>query len=231
MELVQLKVEPRQETGKSAARRARASGSIPGVVYGLHRDTQHLSVSESDLHHLTSGAGANLLIDLDLAGVERESSVAAMIKVVQRDPVTRAPLSVDFQWVSLTELIVVEVPLDILGEAPGVEDDGGVLDQSLHTVSVQCLPTAIPSSIPISIDGMHIGDGRSIGDLPEIEGITYMQETDQVVLSIVAPISEAQLETRTDEELESLVDLEVGGEVEEAERLKPEEESGEGGEA
>jgi large subunit ribosomal protein L25 len=239
MELVQLTVESRQETGKSAARRVRAGGAVPGVVYGLHRETQHLSVETADLHHLTSGSDANVLIDLEMPGVERESSVAAMIKSVQRDPVTRAPLSVDFQWVSLTELIVVEVPLEVVGVAPGVEDDGGVIDQHLHTVSVQCLPTAIPSSIAIDIDGMHITDSRFVGDLPEIDGVTYMLESDQVILSIAAPISEADLETRTDEDLESLVELEVGGEVEEAEGLEPEEageaeetgETDEGGEA
>lgn len=225
MELVQLKVETRTETGKGPARRMRANGAIPAVIYGLRRDTLHLSVDRADLDRIYSGAEANVLIDLDVPGEQKEASVAAMVKEVQRDPVSREPLSVDFQWVSLTEQIEVEVPLEVVGSAPGVDEDGGVVQQQYHAVPVSCLPTEIPERIAIDISGMHIGDALFVSDLPQVQGVSYVPESDEVVLTIAPPISEEDLEARIDEEmLEALVDLEVGEEVVEAEALTPEEE-------
>ena len=224
MELVPMKADTREQTGKGPARRMRAAGIIPGVVYGLGRSTVHLSVSELVLERLhVGGQGANLLIDLDVPGEQREESVAAMVKEIQRDPVTHALLSVDFQWVSLREKIEVEVPVEVAGDAPGVKDDGGVVQQQLHNVTVSCLPTIIPDHIVANVDGMHIGDALFVSDLPQIDGVIYVPEADEVVLTIAPPISDEDLETRVDEEmLESLVDLEVGEEVAEAEELAPE---------
>jgi len=225
-----MTVEAREETGKGPARRLRAAGIIPGVVYGLGRDTLHLSVPHNALERAYVGSeAANILIDLEVPGEDRQEAVAAMIKEVQRDPVTRALLSVDFQWVSLSEELEVEVPIEVGGTAPGVDEDGGVVQQQLHTVTVTCLPTQIPESIVATIDGLHIGDALFVSDLPEVEGVTYVPEADEVVLSIARPISEEDLEARLDEDmLESLVDLEVGEEVDEAELLAPEgEEEGE----
>jgi len=227
MELVPMKVDTREQTGKGPARRMRLEGLIPGVVYGLGRDTVSLSIPQRTFERLYVGSeGANVLIDLEVPGEEREESVAAIIKEVQRDPVTRALLCVDLQWVSLREQIHVEVAIEVTGDAPGVKDDGGVVQQHLHTVTVSCLPTAIPERIAATIDGMHIGDALFVSDLPEVEGVTYVPEADEVVVTIAPPISEEDLETRIDEEmLESLVDLEVGEEVGEAEELVPEEEA------
>ncbi len=222
MELVPMKVDTREQTGKGPARRMRREGLIPAVVYGLGRETVCLSIPQRTFERLYHRSeGANVLIDLEVPGEEREEAVAAMVKEVQRDPVTRALLSVDLQWVSLREEIEVEVPIEVIGEAPGVKDDGGVVQQQLHTVTVSCLPTQIPEHIVATIDGMHIGDALFISDLPEMKGVTYIPEADEVVLTIAPPIREEDLETRIDEELlESLVDLEVG----EAEELAPEEE-------
>ncbi|MGI5818029.1 MAG: 50S ribosomal protein L25 [Armatimonadota bacterium] len=223
MELVQLTVQARTETGKGPARRMRAEGAVPGVVYGLHRETLHLAVSRQDLDRVYSGTDTNVLIDLEVPGEEKQASVAAMVQEVQRDPVSREPLSVDFQWVSLTEQIEVEVPLEITGNAPGVDEDGGVVQQQFHAIPVTCLPTEIPESITVDITGMQIADALFVSDLPEIQGISYVSESDEVVLTIAPPISEEDLEARIDDELlGSLVDLEVGEEVVEAEALAPE---------
>jgi large subunit ribosomal protein L25 len=237
MELVQLTVQAREKTGSGPSGRMRAEGIVPGVVYGLQRETLHLSVSRDDLDRVYSGGDQNVLIDLEVPGEEKESTVAAMVKEVQRDPVSRDPMSVDFQWISLEEQIEVEVPLEITGHAPGVDEDGGVVQQQYYAIPVTCLPTEIPEAIAADIDGMEIADALFVSDLPEIEGITYVPEPDEVVLTIAPPISEEDLEARIDEDmLGSLVDLEVGEEVVEAEALAPEageegEEEGEGAEA
>lgn len=224
MELVPLTVEKREETGKGPARRMRAAGLLPGVVYGLGREAVPVSIPRRAFERIYVGSeGANVLIDLTVPGVEREASIAAIIKEVQRDPVNRSLLAVDFQWVSLREEIEVEVPIEVVGRAPGVVDEGGVVQQQLHTVAVTCLPTEIPEHIEANIEGMQIGDSLHVADLPEIPGVTYVPDPDEVVLTIAPPISEADLETRVEEEIEELVELEVGEEGEaEAEVLEPE---------
>lgn len=211
MELVPLTVEARTETGKGPARRLRAAGAIPGVVYGLGREVVHVAVPQRPFERVYVGSeGANTLIDLEAPGIERETSVAAIIKEVQRDPVTSALLSVDFQWVSLRQEIEVEVHIEVTGRAPGVADEGGVVQQHLHTIAVTCLPTDIPERIEASIEGMQIGDSLHVSALPEIPGVTYVPEPDEVVLSIAPPISEAELESRVEEEgLEAQVELEA----------------------
>jgi large subunit ribosomal protein L25 len=237
MEMIPLKVEARDETGKGPARRLRARGIIPAVAYGLGRDTLHISILDEDLDRVYSSSDANVLIDLEVPGEEKEESVAAMIKEVQRDPVSREPLSVDLQWISLDEEIEVEVPLGIAGNAPGVDEEGGVVQQQFHSIPVTCLPTEIPERITADIEGMEIGDALFVSDLPEIEGIEYAPAADDVVLTIAPPITEEELEAQIEEDLlASLVDLEVGEEVVE-EELVPEgeegeeEEEGEGAEA
>lgn len=229
MELVPLTVDARSETGKGPARRMRAAGAIPGVVYGLGREAVHVAVPQRTFERIYVGSEeANVLIDLTVPGAERDASVAAIIKEVQRDPVTRALLSVDFQWVSLRRELQVDVPIEVTGRAPGVADEGGVVQQHLHTIAVTCLPTDIPERITASIEGMQIGDALHVSALPEIPGVSYVPEPDEVVLNIAPPISEAELETRVEEGLEALVDLEVAEEGE-AELLAPEEQArGEG---
>ena len=225
MEMTPLKVDVRQETGKGPARRMRASGVIPAVVYGHGRETVLLSLAQDEFELIYTSAESNVLIDLEVPGEDNVDNLAAMIKEVQRDPVSRQPLSVDFQWISLEETIEVDIPIVVEGSAPGVDEDGGVVQQQFHTVAVSCLPTVIPESITADISGMTIGDALFVSDLPEVEGITYMAESDEAVLTIAPPISEDQLEAQIDEDLlESLVDLEVGEEVVEAEELVGEEE-------
>ncbi len=207
MELAELRAEMREETGKGPARRLRRRGLIPGVAYGLSQETVHLAVHAAELDRvLHTSERANVLID------------ASIIKEIQRDPVTRAPLNVDFQWISLTDRITVEVPVEVTGSAPGVVDDGGMVQQQMHTVEVSCLPTDIPDRIIANIDGMHIGDALHVGALQAVSDVEILADADEVLLSIAAPIREEDLEVRVDEaELEQLVDLEA------AEELAPEE--------
>ncbi len=219
MELAELRAEMREETGKGPARRLRRRGLIPGVAYGLSQETVHLAVHAAELDRvLHTSERANVLIDLEIPGREKVEDTASIIKEIQRDPVTRAPLNVDFQWISLTDRITVEVPVEVTGSAPGVVDDGGMVQQQMHTVEVSCLPTDIPDRIIANIDGMHIGDALHVGALQAVSDVEILADADEVLLSIAAPIREEDLEVRVDEaELEQLVDLEA------AEELAPEE--------
>ncbi len=218
MEITQFTAEARAEFGKGPARRLRAKGVIPGVVYGLGREAVHLAVSVDELAiALRSADSGNVVLDLEVPGMDIDADVAAIVKDLQRDPVTRAFLCVDFQWISLAEKITVDVAVEVIGEAPGVVEDGGVVQVSQYTVPVSCLPMDIPENVLISIDGLAIGEGRYVRDLQVPEGAEIMIDEGEVVLSIAAPIREEDLETRIDEGLlDELVDLE-GEEVEEGE--------------
>ncbi len=227
MEIVQLKVDKREEVGRGPARRMRRRGIVPAVAYGMSRETVHVSLPAAELERvLQTAEGANVLIDLEIPDTPKQENMASIIKAVQRDPVTREPLSADFQWISLEEKITLAVPVEVTGTAPGVVEDGGALQQQMHTVEVSCLPTDIPERIVASIDGMQIGDSLHVSDLEAISGVEVLAEADDVLLSIGAPIREEDLEVRVDEGLlEQLVDLEPGEELveEEAEELVPEE--------
>jgi len=216
MEIIKFDADARETTGKGPARRMRAQGMIPGVVYGLGQQTVHLAVPESMLKAVLHGhSGANVVMDLNVPGITRLANTAAIIKEIQRDPVTRAALSVDFQWISLAEKITVEVPIEVTGTAPGVQQDGGVVQVQHHQVPLSCLPTAIPDNVVTVTDGMQIGDALYVRDLQLPEGVTIMLDEDETILSVVPPISEADLEARVDEGLlEEMVEL--GAEEEKA---------------
>ena len=218
MEITQFQVQARDEFGKGPARRLRMTGVVPGVAYGLGRETVHLAMGEDELAEMLRSSDGNVVLDLDVPGIDRQDDVAAIVKAIQRDPITRAALNVDFQWISLAEKITVDVAVTVIGEAPGVEDDGGVVQQQYHQVSVSCLPMEIPESVFANIDGMNIGDPLYARDLEIPEGAELMLDEDEAVLSIAAPISDEDLETRIDEGLlDELVDLEGDEELEEGE--------------
>lgn len=221
MEIAMFEVQAREETGKGPARRLRASGVIPGVAYGLGRETTHLAVPTTELEDLLRHSeGSNIVLDLKVPGTRRSKDIAAIIKTIQRDPVTRAPLSIDFQWISLAETITVDVPIHVTGVAPGVEEDGGMVQVLHHAVAVSCLPMDIPDHVSATIEGLSIGDTVYARELTLPEGATLELDGDEAVISIAAPISEADLEVRVDEgALEELVDLEAEA-PEEAEKAE-----------
>jgi len=215
MELTQLRVELREETGKGPARRLRQRGMIPGVAYGRDSETVHVYVPATELDRiLRASEGGNVIIDLEIPGTKKAANIATIIKDIQRDPVSRKPLNVDFQWVSLEQRITVEVAVEVVGSAPGVVEDGGVVQQQMHTVQVSCLPMEIPDRITANIDGMHIGGALHVRDLDPVNGVEVLAPDDDVLLSVVAPIREEELEVRAEEaELEELVGLEAAEEL------------------
>lgn len=231
MEQVVLEVQERQATGKGPASRLRAQGLVPGIVYGRGLAPVTVAVPDRDLYDLlrTSG-GSNVLVDLRIPGLTHETSVAAMIREVQRDPVNHTPLHVDFQWISLADKVTVQVPVSFIGESPGVLE-GGVIDQILHEIEVECLPTDIPQRLLLDVSGMEIRDTRHISDLQVPEDVEVLADPEDPVVTISPPIKEEDLETRVEEvEGEELLpeeeaeerEEEVEGEVE----AEPEESAG-----
>ena len=154
---VRIAAEPRTEFGKGGARRTRRAGKLPAVLYGHGTDPRHISLPTRDFEHALRTEGANVLLDLQLA----EGSELALPKSIQRDPVRGVIEHVDLILVRRGERITVEIAVQINGEIVS----GGLLDQSLTTLSVSAEATNIPSGVEVSIDDLEIGDAIHAGQI------------------------------------------------------------------
>lgn len=187
---VTLKAIKRDETGKGSARRARAAGRVPGIVYGQGIEPVAIAVDRREfVTALSTDAGMNVLLNIEVDG----TATTALTRELQRDPVRGTLLHADFVKVDLTREVEVEVPVHIVGESPGVKE-GGVLEHPLFTVHVRCLPTNVPESIDADISGLNIGDALRVSALAEGRDFQILNDLDSVVASVAAPITEEQLE-------------------------------------
>lgn len=210
---VKLKAVMREDTGKGSARRARASGKVPAIVYGQGMDPIAIEVDRREfVTALLTDAGMNVLLNIQVDG----SSTTALTRELQRDPVRGTLLHADFVKVDLKQEVEVEVPVHLVGESPGVKE-GGVLEHPLFNVHVRCLPTAVPEGIDADISGLNIGDALRVADLAEGRDFQILNNPESVVASVAAPISEEQLEAMVAEVAEAAeeeVEVEVAPEEE-----------------
>ena len=180
---VTLKAELRTEAGKGPAGRARRAGLVPAVLYGLGDESIAVSVPSRELSHLlASDSGANTLITLQLDG----GSQLALPRQIQRHPTKGTLIHIDFVRVRADQTIQAEVPVRLTGDAEGVAR-GGVLEQLLHSVSVEALPRDVPNSLEIDITTLEIGSSVHVSDLSAPAGVTVLNEADAVVAQISAP--------------------------------------------
>jgi len=201
MEQFVIDARKRDKQGTGAARAYRREGLIPGVVYGQGQDAMPILVDARQFGALLRHHGS--LINLKIDGGIADSTLAALVKDAQRDPVSREVLSIDLQWVSLNEAVEVAVPLVLVGEAPGVTRDGGSLEQVMHEITISCLPGAIPESIPVDISALEIGHSLHVRDLVASEGISLVSSEDDVLVTIARPIRAEDLEVHVEEEGEA----------------------------
>lgn len=190
-----LEVELREGTGKGVARKLRAAGRIPGVLYGRGEPPQSVVLDPRALERVitTSDAGMNTLIDLNIAGSRDRAERVVLVKELQRDPVRGAPLHVDFYQVDLTATIEVKVPIVLRGRPRGVELSGGILDQALRELDVECLPRAIPESITLDVSELEIGSSIHVRDLALPEGVVLRSDPDLSVASVITPKVEEEV--------------------------------------
>jgi large subunit ribosomal protein L25 len=214
-EQVEIPVAVREEVSKSATRRLRTQGRIPAVVYGKGAEPIAISVDAREFARAVSAAGwYSTLINLRVEGAEAEDRPTVMIKEVQHDLVDRRVVSIDFRRVSLQETIQTHVTLRVVGESPGVKA-GGILDQVLHEVMVECLPTDMPDHIEVQISQLGIGDSARVRDLVVPEGVTVVAPQDEVVIHVAPPLREEEIQPAAPEEgalVEEVVEPEVVGE-------------------
>jgi large subunit ribosomal protein L25 len=210
MERYGLKAEIREETGKGVARQLRRDGLLPGVVYGRNREPQPLVINPDDLKQRMGG---NVIFDLELDG-DKET---VMIKEVQRDPISGEFLHIDFLHITMDEKITVSIPINLTGDAAGVKE-GGVLQQLLREISIQCLPLDIPEELTLDISNLELGSSLLVSDIEVPENIEIVTPLEEVVVTIVAPTE--MVEEEEEEAEEEFMEPEVigeGAETEEAE--------------
>jgi large subunit ribosomal protein L25 len=188
---VPIVAEPRTEFGKGGARRTRRAGKLPAVLYGHGTDPRHLALPSREFEHALRTDGANVLLDLQLAG----GSELALPKSIQRDPVRGAIEHVDLILVRRGERITVEIVIHVVGEIVA----GGLLDQSLTTLSVTAEATNIPSGVEVSIDGLEIGQSVHAGDITLPDGVELAGESQQVVVHVVPAPTAEELEAEVGE--------------------------------
>ena len=191
MKTIELNVEKRSTIGKNEARRSRMTGQIPAVVYGAGKANVPISVNKKALSDLfREGAGENAIFLLKLAGSDQ--SRHAMIKELQRDPVSRAPLHIDFVRVLMDVKITVNVPVEIVGIARGVKADAGILDLVTREIEIECLPANIPAHISVNVEELGIGDAIRIAQLPALEGVTIVDNPEKVIVHVTHPTREEE---------------------------------------
>src|SRR5919204_3795950 len=194
-----IEAQPREETqrGKNEARRLRALGRIPAVLYGAQKNAVPVSVDPKQISRiLTSESGHNTIFDLQV-GSEKTK---AMIVDWQYEPIKGKLLHIDLKRIAMDERLRVKVPIMLIGEPAGVKQQGGILEQVLREVELECLPGDIPSHIDVDVSELVFGQVKRVSDLPHGGKVKFLTDENQTVAHItavkeeVAPTPEAAAE-------------------------------------
>ena len=188
MDVREIAVTRREETGKAVAKRLRRGGRVPGILYGGAAPVP-LTLDPKDLLsllHDQTGSTALLSIKLDSDPVTR----TAIIRGVQYHPISEAVLHVDLQEVSMDRAITVTVAVHAVGEAAGVKEQAGILEMILREVQVSCLPGLIPQRIDADVSGLMIGHVLTVANLRVPEGVRILNDPGQAVATVSPPMAE-----------------------------------------
>ena len=178
-----VEAKPRQSGGKNDARRLRKNGLIPAVLYGAALQPLNLAVDPKQIGRiLHSEQGHNTIFDMTAGG----DSGKVMIVDWQYEPIKGALLHVDLKRIAMDKLLQVSVPIVMKGEAPGVKLQGGVLEQMLREVEIECLPADIPGHIDADVSEMVFGQTLRVADLPHSDKFKFLTDENQAVAHVTA---------------------------------------------
>jgi large subunit ribosomal protein L25 len=211
---VTFAVQARDSRGKGAARKLRAQGLVPGVVYGGGREATPIALDAAGLERLLerSHSGVNTLIDL--AGDSPVAGRTVIAKELQREAVRGQLTHVDFYEIDLTHKIEVSVPIHLTGTPKGVVL-GGVLDQQQREITLLCMPNAIPDEIEADVTGMELGDSLHVSELSVPAGIELATDESLTVATVLVP--RGLKEGEGEPEAEEAASSESAGDAEDAE--------------
>src|SRR5271167_5282474 len=178
-----VEAKTRQGGGKNDARRLRVSGLIPAVVYGAGQQSQAIAVDPKLMRRiLNSDTGHNSIFDLSFDG----NSAKVMIVDWQYEPIKGALLHVDLKRIAMDKALQVSVPIVLKGEAPGVKTQGGIMEQLLREVEIECLPADIPGHIDADVTNLMFGQVIRVSDLPHAGKLKFITDENQPVAHVVA---------------------------------------------
>ena len=187
-----LEATVRESRGKNEARRTRADGKVPAVLYGVmgsgKAEATAIAVEPKALTKiLHSEAGANTLISLKLAGA---GDTRVLVKDYQLDPITHQILHADFYRIAMDKVLRITVPIVAKGEAPGVKQQGGILEYVHRQVEVECLPGDIPESIEVNVGDLMLHQGVRVRDLPLNPKVKPVSDADMMIVHVIMPKAE-----------------------------------------
>jgi len=188
MQMQELTIKRRVETGKQVAKRLRRAGVIPAVLYGGARPETITVDPKAVLRIIHGHEGSTQLLTLTFEG--GDGSRMAIIRDLQFDPVSERLLHVDLQEVTADRAITVRVAVRPVGEAAGVKDQKGILNLVLHELDVSCLPTLIPERIDADVTALMIGDVLTVAELRAPEGVRILNDPGQAVVTVAPPMAE-----------------------------------------
>ena len=178
-----LEAQARKPGTKNEARRVRREGKIPAVVYGAGKDSLPVSVDPRVVTRiLNSESGHNTIFDLTLDGEKTK----AMIVDWQYEPIKGRLLHIDLKRIALDKVLTVSVPIELRGEAEGVKTQGGILEQMLREVEIECLPADIPSHIELDVSQLTFGKVLRVSDLPHSDKIKFLTDENQPVAHVTS---------------------------------------------
>ena len=205
MQQYTLKVANRDKTGRGVARRLRADGKIPASLYG-QGNARSITVSAVDFRDLNReiGGGAALVELTD----DKGDSALCLVQDVQYHAVKSTIEHIDFQEVERGHAFTTKIPVQISGEndCVGVKHDGGVIDQQVYEVEIRCRPSKLPEQVDVDVSELKVGEAILIADLPALEEVEYLGESEQVIVSVQHPTVAAE---PSDEEAEQVAADEV----------------------
>jgi large subunit ribosomal protein L25 len=208
MAQVTLKAATGRQLGSRASRRLRRLGQVPAVVYGRGTEARPVAVDHHDLSvAFHTDAGFNVLINLE---VDDLAGIPTLVRMIDRHPYRPQFRHVDFVQVSLTEKVQAEVSLHFVGNPPGVKE-GGILSPIKNEVEIEALPTEIPAFIEVDVSHLNINDDIRVRDLPVLEGVTVLDDPDDLLVTVTTPAAEVEEEPEVEEGAEEGAEPEEGG--------------------
>ena len=207
MNAIELEIQPREAKKRNRAKALRATGRVPGVVYG-GSDNQLVDVDNKAFERIMHDASSDtVLLDLKLG----EGNRLALVQEIQHHPVSRKTLHIDFREVKPEQKVIVSLPTVPTGEAVGVKIGGGTLEHVLRYIKVRGTPAVLPESIEVEVADLDIGQVLHVEDLQTPEGVELLANSSNPVISISKPRVEIEEEDVSDEATEEAEEVTEGG--------------------
>jgi large subunit ribosomal protein L25 len=232
MEEITLEIQPREELGKNKVKDLRQKGFIPAVIYAEGKKSSPIKVSHKELLQLIHQYRLeNTVVNLKPKDDKKAKGKSCLIKEIQYDPVKGDVIHVDFNEISLTKIIKVNVPVVAKGEPVGVKQEGGSLEHILWEIEVECLPTEIPKNIEVDVSQLKIGDSVHIKDMTFPSQVKVLTAPEAIVFSVSAPVKVEEVvaaplaegeETQEPEVIKEKKEVAPEGEAEEGKEEKKE---------